>query len=45
MLMFGGRWRDSAWYAISDDEWPQTRDQLQRRLTRQLDARQDPATF
>ena len=45
MLMFGGRWRDSAWYAITDDEWPQTRDQLQRRLTRQLDARQDPATF
>jgi RimJ/RimL family protein N-acetyltransferase len=36
MLMFGGRWRDSAWYAISDDDWPQTKLRLQQRLVAQL---------
>lgn len=45
MLMFGDRWRDSAWYAITDDEWPQTRDRLQQRLASQLGARQDSATI
>ena len=45
MLMFGDRWRDSAWYAITDDEWPQTRDRLQQRLAAQLEARQDSATI
>ena len=23
MLMYGGRWRDSAWYAITDEDWPE----------------------
>jgi N-acetyltransferase len=45
MLMFGGRWRDSAWYAITDEEWPQTRDRLQQRLASQLAAGQDSATI
>jgi N-acetyltransferase len=36
MLMWGGRWRDSAWYAITDDEWPHTREQLTERLDAQL---------
>ncbi len=36
MLMYGGRWRDSAWYAITDDEWPET----SRRLRERLDAQQ-----
>ena len=31
MLMWGGRWRDSAWYAITDDDWPAVRKQLQAR--------------
>ena len=45
MLMFGDRWRDSAWYAITDDESPQTRDRLEQRLAVQLEARQDSATI
>jgi RimJ/RimL family protein N-acetyltransferase len=28
MLMCGGRWRDSAWYAVTDDDWPSVREQL-----------------
>jgi RimJ/RimL family protein N-acetyltransferase len=36
MLMYGGRWRDSAWYAITDDDWPDARRQLQARIERQL---------
>jgi RimJ/RimL family protein N-acetyltransferase len=36
MLMHGGRWRDSAWYAITDDDWPAARDRLRARLERQL---------
>jgi RimJ/RimL family protein N-acetyltransferase len=35
MLMYGGRWRDSAWYAITDDDWPAAREQLQQRVRRQ----------
>jgi N-acetyltransferase len=35
MLMYGGRWRDSAWYAITDDDWPAARDRLQERVARQ----------
>jgi N-acetyltransferase len=35
MLMYGGRWRDSAWYAITDDDWPAARAQLQERVRRQ----------
>lgn len=36
MLMYGGRWRDSAWYAITDEEWPAAREQLRARVERQL---------
>ena len=36
MLMFGGRWRDSAWYSITDDEWPRVRELLSERLAAQL---------
>jgi len=38
MLMFGGRWRDSAWYSITDDEWARVRDLLSERLAAQLTA-------
>jgi RimJ/RimL family protein N-acetyltransferase len=43
--VFGDRWRDSAWYAITDDEWPQTRDRLEQWLAAQVEARQDSATI
>ncbi len=32
MLVRDGRLRDSAWYAITDDEWPEVRAGLERRL-------------
>jgi RimJ/RimL family protein N-acetyltransferase len=32
MLVRGGERRDSAWYSILDDEWPQVRANLERRL-------------
>ena len=35
MLMYGGRWRDSAWYAITDDDWPEARVQLEQRVRSQ----------
>jgi N-acetyltransferase len=35
MLMYGGRWRDSAWYAITDEEWPETKRQLRDRMAAQ----------
>jgi RimJ/RimL family protein N-acetyltransferase len=35
MLMYGGRWRDSAWYAITDQEWPETKRQLRERVAAQ----------
>jgi RimJ/RimL family protein N-acetyltransferase len=38
MLMWGGRWRDSAWYAITDDEWPAAKEQLRARLAAQRQA-------
>ena len=41
MLMFGGRWRDSAWYAITDDDWPRVRERLSERLAAQLDGGRD----
>ena len=44
MLMHGGRWRDSAWYAITDDDWPATREQLQARVARQAGRREETAT-
>ena len=44
MLMYGGRWRDSAWYAITDDDWPATREQLQARVAEQAGGREETAT-
>jgi RimJ/RimL family protein N-acetyltransferase len=44
MLMYGGRWRDSAWYAITDDDWPATREQLQARVDRQAGGREEAAS-
>jgi N-acetyltransferase len=35
MLMYAERWRDSAWYAITDDEWPAARERLRERVARQ----------
>jgi RimJ/RimL family protein N-acetyltransferase len=35
MLMYGGRWRDSAWYAITDEEWPDTKRRLCERVAAQ----------
>jgi RimJ/RimL family protein N-acetyltransferase len=35
MLMWGGRWRDSAWYAITDDDWPEAKTALRARLEAQ----------
>jgi len=37
MLMYGNRWRDSAWYAITDDEWPGGREQLRVRARGQTE--------
>jgi len=34
MLVRGGERRDSAWYAVIDDDWPAVRANLQRRLGR-----------
>jgi N-acetyltransferase len=33
MLVRGGERRDSAWYAVIDDEWPQVKATLERRLS------------
>ena len=33
MLVRGGERRDSAWYAVIDDDWPQVKSNLQWRLT------------
>jgi len=32
MIVRGGRYRDSAYYSILDDEWPEVRENLRRRL-------------
>jgi RimJ/RimL family protein N-acetyltransferase len=32
MLVRGGERRDSAWYAVIDDDWPEVRSALERRL-------------
>jgi RimJ/RimL family protein N-acetyltransferase len=32
MIVRGGRYRDSAYYSIVDDEWPEVRENLERRL-------------
>jgi RimJ/RimL family protein N-acetyltransferase len=34
MLVRGGERRDSAWYAVIDDDWPAVKANLQRRLSR-----------
>jgi N-acetyltransferase len=34
MLVRGGERRDSAWYAVIDDDWPQVKANLERRLGR-----------
>jgi RimJ/RimL family protein N-acetyltransferase len=34
MLVRDGELRDSAWYAITDDEWPATRAALRARIDR-----------
>jgi RimJ/RimL family protein N-acetyltransferase len=34
MLVRGGERRDSAWYSVIDDEWPEVRENLLRRLGR-----------
>ena len=36
-LMADGRVRDSAWYAITDEDWPAVRDGLRARLADQAD--------
>jgi RimJ/RimL family protein N-acetyltransferase len=33
MLVRGGERRDSAWYAVIDDDWPQVKESLERRLS------------
>ena len=35
MLVRGGERRDSAWYAVIDDDWPEVKANLQRRLRHQ----------
>jgi N-acetyltransferase len=32
MLVRGGEWRDSAFYSVVDDDWPQVRAELERRV-------------
>jgi N-acetyltransferase len=46
MLVRGGEGRDSAWYSIVDDEWPDVRSHLMERLARPRgqDARRMPVT-
>jgi len=39
MLVRGGERRDSAWYAVVDDEWPEVRAALEARLARGRRAR------
>ena len=34
MIVRGGERRDSAWYSVLDDEWPEVRANLERRLAR-----------
>ena len=39
MVVRGGERRDSAWYAVIDDEWPEVKEALEARLARALAAR------
>jgi RimJ/RimL family protein N-acetyltransferase len=34
MLVRGGERRDSAWYAVIDDDWPEVKAALERRIDR-----------
>jgi RimJ/RimL family protein N-acetyltransferase len=43
-LMAGGRVRDSAWYAVTDEDWPAVRERLRARLAVQATAAQAAAT-
>jgi N-acetyltransferase len=36
MVVRGGERRDSAWYAVIDDDWPQVKAQLERRIDRNV---------
>ena len=38
MVVRGGERRDSAWYAVIDDDWPQVRAALEQRLSRKRDS-------
>ena len=42
MLVRGGENRDSAWYSVTDDEWPDVRARLEKRLSAKP---HDPATL
>ena len=41
LLMASGRVRDSAWYAITDEDWPAARERLRARLAGQATAVDD----
>ncbi|MFH1475233.1 MAG: GNAT family protein [Chloroflexota bacterium] len=41
LLMASGRVRDSAWYAVTDEDWPGVRDRLRARLAAQAGPRHD----
>jgi hypothetical protein len=43
-LMAGGRVRDSAWYAVVDEDWPAVRERLRARLAAQAAAAHVAAT-
>jgi RimJ/RimL family protein N-acetyltransferase len=43
MLVRDGQLRDSAWYAVTDDDWPEVEAALEARLARKLGARGAPA--
>jgi RimJ/RimL family protein N-acetyltransferase len=36
LLVRGGEWRDSAYYSVLEEEWPEVRANLERRLARHL---------
>jgi N-acetyltransferase len=38
MLVRGGEWRDSAYYSVVDDDWPQVRAELERRVAAKASA-------
>ena len=38
MVVRGRERRDSAWYAVIDDDWPRVKEELEQRLSRKLDS-------